>query len=404
MPHERRPRILFCTDTFPPQVNGVSVVTALSVSGLTTRGWDCAVISPRYPGIADDPFRHDPAYAALTPGLSVPSIPMPGYADLRLTWPRRAAVRRCFTTFAPDVVHCSTEFVIGSVGLREAHARAIPVTTSYHTDFARYTDAYGLRFARPAVTRHIRRFHQRAAITFTPSQPARQDLLDLGVQHAEVWGCGVDTTLFHPRHRDTVLRGQYGGSHSCIFLHVGRMAPEKGIDRVLRAFRLARESAPEHPMHLVLAGSGPSEPQLRALGGADVSFLANLDRSTVLPQLYASADAFVFASTTETLGLVILEAMASGLPVVAAPAGGVADHLRHGYNGLAYPADDLAAMADHMVTIARDHEARRRLGARARMTAERLTWDAELDRLDDRYRRLLKLAPPPTDRNGVLHS
>ncbi len=389
MPDETRPRILFCTDTFPPQVNGVSVVTALSVSGLTDRGWECAVVSPRYPALTNDPFHRDPAYAALRAGAAVPSMPLPGYADLRLTWPGTSAIRRTCASFKPDVIHCATEFVLGAAGLRAARSIGVPITTSYHTDFARYTDAYGLRFARPAVTRHITRFHRQAAVTFTPSIPARQDLIDMGIHHAEVWGCGVDTTLFHPGHRNDTLRTLYGGSDACIFLHVGRMAPEKGIDRVLRAFRLARDTAPQLPMHLVIAGSGPSEPSLRALGGDDVTFLANLDRATVLPQLYASCDAFVFASTTETLGLVVLEAMASGLPVVAAPAGGVADHLRHQENGLAYPADDVPAMAAHLVTVARDSQLRVSLSAGARATANRLTWSAELDRLDARYRRLL---------------
>lgn len=278
MPDERSPRLLVCTDTFPPQVNGVSVVTALTVSGLTARGWTCAVVQPRYPRTDPDPFHRDPAYEAAGRGLVLPSMPMPGYADLRLAWPGRAAMARCLAAFNPDLVHCATEFVIGAIGQRAAQRAGVPVTTSYHTDFGRYTEAYGLGALRPAVTRHLARFHQRAAVTFTPSRPARDDLLAMGIQHGEVWGCGVDTTLFHPRHRDPTLRRLYGGDDACLFLHVGRLAPEKGVERILQAFHVARARAPELPMHLVVAGSGPREAAVRALNSPAITLLPNLDR------------------------------------------------------------------------------------------------------------------------------
>lgn len=388
MPDERSPRLLVCTDTYPPQVNGVSVVTALTVSGLAARGWTCAVVQPQYPGANPDPFQGDPAYEASARGLVLPSMPLPGYPDLRLAWPGRSAIARCLATFRPHLVHCATEFVIGTLGQRAARRAGIPVTTSYHTDFGRYTEAYGMSALRPAVTRHLTRFHQQARVTFTPSRPACDDLRSMGVPHGEVWGCGVDTSLFHPRHRDPALRTLYGGPDACLFLHVGRLAPEKGVERILQAFHQARAQAPEVPMHLVVAGSGPREAALRALNSPDVTFLPNLDRRTVLPQLYASADAFLFSSLTETLGLVVLEAMASALPVVATAAGGVADHLQHEVNGLAYPAGDVPAMTAHLVHLARDHARRRRLGAAARRYAEHLGWDRELDRLDARYREI----------------
>jgi glycosyltransferase involved in cell wall biosynthesis len=142
-------------------------------------------------------------------------------------------------------------------------------------------------------------------------------------------------------------------------------------------------------VHLVVAGAGPRTEALRAMGTDGITFLGNLDRQEVLPRLYASADAFVFSSVTETLGLVILEAMASGLPVIAAPAGGVADHLRHEVNGLAYPDLDADAMAAAMVALALDRPRAAELGAGARATAEPLDWSHELDRLDASYRAII---------------
>jgi phosphatidylinositol alpha 1,6-mannosyltransferase len=368
-------------------VNGVSVVTALTVEGLVARGWECAVVAPRYP-------QHLPAVfgAALervAPVTTVASIPMPGYADIRLARPGDGRITRAIERFLPDVVHCATEFAIGWTGLRTAHRLGIPVTTSYHTDFGRYTDAYGVPWLRGAVDRHLARFHASALRTFTPSDVARAELARIGVAHGVTWGRGVDVGQFHRRKRSDLLREAYAEPGACIFLHVGRLAAEKGVEQIVRAFHLARQRLPEGAMHLVVAGSGPRERAVRAEGTEHATFLGALDRQDVLPRLYASADAFVFASLTETLGLVILEAMASSLPVIATPAGGVAEHLVDGVNGLAYPAGDVAAMAEHMVRVATDHVLRQRLAVGARATAQRLTWDSELDRLDGIYRELV---------------
>jgi glycosyltransferase involved in cell wall biosynthesis len=138
----------------------------------------------------------------------------------------------------------------------------------------------------------------------------------------------------------------------------------------------------------VIAGTGPLEAQLRSVAPPGVVFQGFLDRRGRLPDLYASCDAFVFASVTETLGLVVLEAMSSGLPVIAAPAGGVRDHLRHDENGLAYPAGSVEAMAQAMVRLAGERGLTQRLSRAARRTAEELTWKREMERLDRSYREI----------------
>jgi phosphatidylinositol alpha 1,6-mannosyltransferase len=172
------------------------------------------------------------------------------------------------------------------------------------------------------------------------------------------------------------------------FLYVGRLAPEKRVDQVMDAFRLASEMLPKGVIHLVLAGTGPREAELRKAAPSGVTFLGVLDRQSRLPDLYANCDAFVFASVTETLGLVVLEAMASGLPVIAVPAGGVGDHLRHGENGLSCPEGNVQAMAHAMVSLAGDYALDRRLARGARHTAEHLSWEREMQRLDESYRQV----------------
>jgi glycosyltransferase involved in cell wall biosynthesis len=378
---------LYCTDTYPPQVNGVSVVTALSIAGLRARGWECLVAAPKYPGVLPQGPRHRPATDDRI--IEIPSVAFPPYPDIRLAAPAYGRVARIVRDFKPDIVHSATEFMIGRLGQIAAKRAGAIRLSSYHTDFSRYTDAYGMPWLRPAVSRYIKRFHSRSARVYTPSAPARDDLVALGLGDVEVWGCGVDLGAFSPERRSIPLRGAYGIDESVVFLHVGRLAAEKGVDKIIRGFNRARELLPAGAARLVIAGSGPEEATLRSLAGPDVLFLGILDRKRALPRLYASADVFLFSSLTETLGLVVLEAMASGLPVVATPAGGVADHLRDGVNGIAYPPFDVDRMANAIVELTLDGARRRALADGARRTALALDWESELDRLDASYRAVL---------------
>lgn len=383
------PRILFCSDSYPPQVNGVSVVTAAMVAGLQARGWECGVLAPAYPSRRrrvlwkPDGVQH----------FDVPSVPMPTYPEVRLAWPLRREVRGAFATFRPDVVHCATEFTVGHAGMREAGARGVPVCTTYHTDFSRYCAAYGLSWLRPAVRRWIRGFHQQAVRTLVPSRMAQEDVARLGLQHTLVWSGGVDVQQFHPRFHSTPTRQRHGLGKAFTLLHVGRLAPEKDVPTVLGAFARAKALLPHFPLRLLIAGAGPSEPALRAHAGAGVTFLGAIDRTNELPALYASVDAFVTASVTETLGLVVLEAMASGLPVIASPAGGLADLLQDARNGLTFPAGDENACARAIVALATDPSRHERLRAGARQTAEAWSAVREMDRLDAFFRGVVRSWP-----------
>src|SRR6266496_1933948 len=153
-------RVLFCTDTYPPQVNGVSIVTALSVAGLTRRGWECAVAAPEYPEASRREWRGEPD----PPGvqvLSLPSVALPRYPEVRLALPRASRVHRLTEAFRPDLIHCETEFTLGRMGQIAAARAGVPVVSSYHTDFGRYTEAYGVPWLRRRVSAYLGRFHRR---------------------------------------------------------------------------------------------------------------------------------------------------------------------------------------------------------------------------------------------------
>ncbi len=390
-------RVLYCTDTYPPQVNGVSIVTQVSVTGLTRSGWECAVAAPRYPAATHAAWSQD-AGSEVGAGAvhSFPSIAMPRYPEIRLARPSVAQLTRLIDDFRPDLVHCETEFGIGRAGKAAAARAGVPVVSSYHTDFARYTEAYGARWLKGMVSRYIARFHRSSRRVYTPSSVSRGELSGLGLTDVEVWGRGVDTELFHPGRRADGVRTALGMGSRYTFLYVGRLASEKRPDQVLDAFRLASELLPRGVIHLVIAGTGPWEEELRAAAPPGVSFLGLLDRRSRLPDLYANCDAFVFASVTETLGLVVLEAMASGLPVIAIPEGGVRDHLRDGRNGLACKAGDIHGMALAMARLATEWGLSRRLARGARQSVEALSWDREVERLDLSYREVIERARRPT--------
>ncbi len=375
-------RILFCTDTYPPQINGVSVVTAAMVSALHQRGWECAVLCPTYP-IQGRRLLWPPTVARQ---FEVGSVGLPSYPDVRMAWTSAAHAQAVFDEFRPDLVHCATEFLLGHRGMEEATRRGIPVCTTSHTDFSRYCSAYGVPFLRPVVRRWMRRFHGLAARTLVPSRAAQDELRRIGILRTSVWSGGVDADLFHPRQFSVALRQRLGIGRAFTFLHVGRLAPEKNVELVLSAFAIARVLLPEMPLRLLIAGAGPSEAYLRAHSTAGVTFLGAVDHTSELPALYASVDAFVTASATETLGLVALEAMASGLPVIGCREGGLRDYFEHARNGLTFPVNDAMACAGSMVRLASDASLHERLRSGARQTAEQWSSTREFDRLDELFR------------------
>jgi phosphatidylinositol alpha 1,6-mannosyltransferase len=379
------------TDSWTPQVNGVSVVTATMVQGLREAGWDVEVLAPR--------LSRDRAGSASDDAPQwVDAVSLPGYADVRVARPQWARVRDAFDRVKPDLVHCATEFVVGRMARIEATRRGIPFTSSYHTDFARYTRSYGISWLRAPVSRWLTHSHRRAALTFTPSDSACRDLHARGLRRVAVWGRGIDTELFHPRHRRRDVHDAPGERAPFTFLYVGRLAPEKNLPLLLNAFLAARAARPEVAMQLQIVGDGPMAAWVRDWANryapTVVHCLGPRSREAELPSLYADADAFVFASTTETLGLSVMEAMASGTPVVAVPAGGVREHLFDGVNGLACNAECAASMSTAMLQLLDNPALRVRLGLGARRHAEQFGAPAELQRLDRLMRRVISRSAP----------
>jgi glycosyltransferase involved in cell wall biosynthesis len=368
-------RILFCTDTFLPEVNGVTTVLAHMREGLARRGHEVRLAAPRYPTAALD----DSGVWRLG------AVPCPAYPQVRLSWPWGRGLAARFDQFAPELVHVVTEGPLGVFGRRYAQRRGLPLVSSFHTDFPRYAARYLGPLAVAPAWAWLRRFHSAAVLTQTPSEVTRKELLAHGIPGAVVWGRSVDATWFRPERRSEARRVGLGAEGRVLVLHVGRLAVEKDVDTLVASFSLAQRRLGERVAFCV-AGDGPRGPQVRQAMPFP-RHLGFLDRAT-LADLYADADVFVFPSPTETCGLVALEALASGIPVIGANAGGIPESLRPGLTGYLVRPGDAEGFAARIEELVRDDDQRRAMGEAARAFAVGRDWARELDTLDETYRRL----------------
>ena len=356
-------RIALVTDTYLPQVNGVTTVVRRIADSARAAGHAVAVVAPRYPhGSGGD------GGGGSGDELRVPSLPFPPYPSIRLSLPLQRPVARFLDSFAPDLVHAATEGPLGVLGRRYAVQHGLPLVTSFHTDFPQYARDYGLGILAPLVWRWLQHFHRPSRMIHTPGVAVRDELVRRGLRNTVVWGRGVDARHFHPSRRQAGWRRwMAGGDDTVIVLHVGRLAPEKNLRVLVDAWRRAHRCLGPRAT-FVIAGEGP-EGRYVARQAPFARQVGFVDRDT-LAELYASADLCVLPSRTETCGLVALEAMASGLPVIAANAGGLAESVRHEENGLLIPAQDARGFGHAIVALALDAERRRALAVGARRTAE----------------------------------
>ncbi|MBY0271303.1 MAG: glycosyltransferase family 1 protein [Burkholderiales bacterium] len=372
-------RVAMVTETYPPEINGVAMTMGRIVSGLQARGHTVQLIRPRqHPG-------DRPAAQPLFEEVLQRGMPIPRYDALKLGLPAKQALLRLWSRLRPDIVHVVTEGPLGWSALGAASKLKLPVTTDFHTNFHSYSAHYGVGWLKTPITAYLRKFHNKALSTLVPTESLRRELGALGFRNLEVVARGVDTALFNPLRRSTALRQGWGvPDDEPVALSVGRLAPEKNLPLVLRAYRLMRELQPS--LRLVLVGDGPERARLVRENPGVV--FAGMRTGEDLAAHYASADVFLFPSVTETYGNVTVEAMASGLAVVAYDYAAAQQHIRHGENGVLVPfgaADDYVQAA---AALANDTARIKTLGLRARATTEKLDWSCVVAEFEQALLRL----------------
>jgi glycosyltransferase involved in cell wall biosynthesis len=369
------------TETYPPEINGVALTLERLVRGLSAGGHAVSVVRPRQ-GEAD---RAD-AESTLVRGL-----PLPGYKEVRIGLPAGRALRARWTACRPDVVYVATEGPLGWSAARAARGLGIPAFSGFHTNFHVYARHYGAGWFQALALGYLRRFHNGTAGTLVASGELRDELRRRGFENLTVIGRGVDGQLFNPARRSRALRRGWGASdEDLVVLHVGRLAPEKNVPLAIQAYRAMQ---PTGARALVVVGDGPMRAALEA-AHRDVRF-CGMRTGEDLATHYASADAFLFPSESETFGNVTLEAMASGLALVAYDYAAARVHVRHGDSGMLAPLGASQAFVEHAVALAQSPDTVLRLRRRARAHALAVDWQRVVDRFESAVTRGLPAAVGP---------
>lgn len=379
-------RITFCSDALPPIIDGVTRTLSELATALHAAAVDFLFLSAVKPD-AGLPWR-DRVH-------TMSGVPIPLYPDYRLALPRADTLDPVLDRFAPDLVHVVTPSLLGLYGLRYARRRGLPVVASFHTDFVSLLPHYGLGTLERFGRRLARRFYNQCSITLAPSRSSATALRAHGIRNVALWQRGVNPIRFAPSFRSASLRAVAGADGTPILLYVGRLGREKNLRFLVRAMHLLAQR--ETRFRLVIVGRGPMRAELAA-DLPNAHFTGSVE-GPELSRWYASADLFVFPSQIETFGNVVLEAFASGLPVVGVDAGGVGELVTSGVNGLLASAQSPSAFADAVHSILSEPQTIARMSANAQLTAAQYRWPEMARQLLDHYERIVL---PDGRRSGAL--
>lgn len=372
-------RIAIFTETFLPKVDGIVNTLCHYLEHLATRDHQVLLFAP-----SGGPQHYNGAQVAYYRGFSCPLYP-----ELKLV-PPFAGVGRPLKAFQPDIVHSVNPVSIGLAGMLLARSMDVPLVVSYHTDIPGYTKRWQLGVLERPLWSAFRWVYNQSDMTLCPSNWTLAELQKQGFRNLRLWTRGVDTERFHPGRYSPEWRERLGKGDTTapLLLYVGRLSPEKRVEwlrPLLEAFPRAR---------LAIVGDGPARPKLQDLFAGTRTVFTGYLRGIDLARAYASADVFLFPSANETLGNVVLEAMASGLPVVAADAGGQLDLIVEGESGLLFDSSNQVDFLRVVSRVLSDIALARRLGRKAREYALTRSWARLLDELLHDFRLLIERKVP----------
>ncbi|ABM73063.1 SqdX [Prochlorococcus marinus str. MIT 9515] len=373
-------KIAFFTETFLPKVDGIVTRLTKTIEFLTKNGDEVIVFCPE--GCPN-------TYQGATI-VGVAAMPLPLYPELKLGLPG-PAVSDKLEQFKPDLIHVVNPAVLGLGGIWLAKTNNIPLIASYHTHLPKYLEHYGMGMLEPLLWELLKAAHNQALLNLCTSSAMVNELEDKGIQRTALWQRGVDTENFKPELRSEKMReklfGKYKDADS-LLIYVGRLSAEKQIERI----KPVLESIPG--ACLALVGDGPYRSQLEKIfENTKTNFVGYLSGEE-LASAYASGDIFLFPSSTETLGLVLLEAMAAGCPVIGANKGGIPDIINDGINGCLYDPDEKdngeKSLIEATKKILADKNKKEAMRIEARKEAEQWDWNQATLQLQKYYSETLE--------------
>jgi len=366
-------RIAIVTETFLPNVDGIVRTLCRVLDHLELRGHEALVLAPD----------GGPTAYGRTPVIGRKGVRFPLYPNLKLVSPS-ANLRAPLEAFQPDLVHIVNPVALGVAATRHARALGLPILASFHTDLAGFARRWGLGACSGIIWRYLRWAHRHAVITLCPSKATRRLLEQQGFGCLGIWARGVDAGRFNPARRSAEWRRRLtaGDEQAPLFVYVGRLSPEKRIDWCRPVLDLVPGA------RLAIVGDGPQRAELeRRFAGTKTVFTGYLHGDD-LADAYAAADVLVYPGAEETFGNVLLEGMASGLPVVGAASGGPLDIIEHGQTGFLFAPEELASFTGSVRTLLEDRPRAAAMGAAARAAAEKRQWPVVLDGLIEFYHRV----------------
>lgn len=375
-------RIAIIAEVFLPKIDGVVNRTLNLIRQLVGSGDELLVVCPEARGHTE----------CQVPVLGVPSFSFPLYPEYRVGLPNRQ-LARAIKDFAPDVVHYINPFGFGfrCYDVLRRTRLDVPTVFSFHTLYGEFVKDYKLLGPLSRLLWWLTRsYHNRANFNLTVSPAMQEDLTRRGFHRVELWPPAVDSELFSPRRASPEMRARLSGGRPerPLLLTVSRLAPEKNVGFLAGVVRQLPGAC------LAVVGDGPARANLEsAFAGTDTRFLGYL-RGEELAAAYASADAFVYASETETMGNVVLEAMACGSAVVAPHAGGIPNLLSHGTTGFLYTPRDLPAAVEMTRALLVEEGLRARVGQAARQAIEERKWEPSIGRVREVYAEAMRSAMP----------
>ena len=372
-------KIAFFTETFLPKVDGIVTRLTKTIEYLVKNGDDVIVFCPE-----GSPNNYKGAKI-----VGVAAMPLPLYPELKLGLPG-PAVSDALEDFQPDLIHVVNPAVLGLGGIWLAKTNNIPLIASYHTHLPKYLEYYGMGMLEPLLWELLKAAHNQALLNLCTSTAMVNELESKGIKRTALWQRGVDTNSFKPEYRNQNMRTKLLGSYpdtGSLLIYVGRLSAEKQIERI----KPVLEKIPD--ASLALVGDGPYRNQLEKIfENTKTNFIGYLSGEE-LASAYASGDIFLFPSSTETLGLVLLEAMAAGCPVIGANKGGIPDIINDGINGCLYDPDQDDNGEESLIAatkrILQDSSKKEKMRIAARTEAEKWDWNQATLQLKNYYSKTL---------------
>lgn len=369
-------RIAIFTEVFLPKVDGVVTRILRTVEQLAELGHEVIIFAT-----GDAPDTYAGFRVVRAPSFSLHKI----YPEVKVGLPAPSVARE-LTDFQPNVVHAVNPVFFAGYGALLAKWLNIPLLASFHTDVPAYTKELGIGLAQKPATAIIRALHNRAQLNLVTSGPMMETAAGYGLRNLALWPKAVDTVGYHPDKANPAMRSQLtdGNPDAPLLIYVGRMSAEKNLAHLADVMPLVRQKVPG--ARLAMVGAGPQLERLKQTFDPEYTVFTGYMSGEPLAQAFASADVFAFPSLTETLGLVALEAFASGLPVVGARAGGIPFVINDGETGVlvdkqAPPAEWAEAFAQLLIDGSRRHT----MSSAARTEAQRWSWRAATETLVGYY-------------------